>query len=322
MTDIRLEVNGIRIPPGLRIGGQDWEHIQLAAKFKKVGFFFGRRVRSLFQTKDVFFAKNPDISFFGGKVTVSASLRGPRIWGTSAFLAFRDGSLSKIGVNVIENEEEAQVFAMLFGSACIGEFGQFEQSGAMMIWKSEGLRIALGPPAFLVVEYLAPGQASVMDGAAASSDHSARALSSKLDAGVNIVKAGIAIRLFKSYSVAYDQTTAAKLTAAVANELFDDPPGNAEADAFRIANPELIRKKLLELVADRETREDLTLALRVKVMATYAGGGPVTAQLLDPIKKLGELGLLIPFGDSPSLDAFDRLVEKYRPLVFTSQGHT
>ncbi len=141
----------------------------------------------------------------------------------------------------------------------------------------------------------------------------------RMAAGVDIVKAGIAVELLRRYKLKYDDKTAVKLAVAVANELFSDPPapgpGTSEAAAFLSENRDLVRENMRELEEDVQTREALTQALRVKAMVAFAQGKRGRAHLIEPIEKIKELGLLIPGGDVPSTDTFFPLVQRYYRLI-------
>jgi len=133
--------------------------------------------------------------------------------------------------------------------------------------------------------------------------------------GVDVIKAGIALQLLRRYKLEYAEDTSAKLASAVTNELFSDPPSTSEAAEFLEENAELIHQAIDALQDDRETREALTQALRVKAMVAFAGGKHGREHLIEPIEKIRELGLLIPGGDEPSAETFFPLVQQYYCLL-------
>ena len=73
--------------------------------------------------------------------------------------------------------------------------------------------------------------------------------------GVEVVKVCLGVRLLRRYCESYDRETAAKLAAAVMNELFGDPPGNVEAVSYLDSNRDLILEEIGNLGNDDEGPE-------------------------------------------------------------------
>ena len=139
-------------------------------------------------------------------------------------------------------------------------------------------------------------------------------------AGVEIVKAGISVTLLRRYKLRYDEELAARLAAAVSNELFSDPPSNPRGSAFLTDNRELIRQEIEALQEDYEIRGELTQALRVKAMVSFAEGNRDREHLIEPVEKLRKLGLLIGGGELLSPDTFFPLVRRYYRLIKLKPG--
>jgi len=142
-----------------------------------------------------------------------------------------------------------------------------------------------------------------------------RASIKRMAGGVDVIKAGIAVQLLRRYKRECPEDTAAKLASAVANELFSDPPSTHDAAVFLEENAQLVQQAIEALQDERETREALTQALRVKAMVAFAEGRRGRQHLIEPIERLRELGLLIPGGDQPSADTFVPLVQRYYSLL-------
>ena len=136
-------------------------------------------------------------------------------------------------------------------------------------------------------------------------------------AGVDIIKAGLAVKLMRAYKQEYDNDTAAKLAAAVANELFSDPPSTDEAAEFLAENTQWVEQEIQALATEAETCEDLTQAIRVKSLVAFVRGRRDRQHLREPFEKLTAFGVLVPRGEQPSAERFWAIVERYRGDVMS-----
>ena len=129
--------------------------------------------------------------------------------------------------------------------------------------------------------------------------------------GVEIVKCGLGARLLGRYRESYDRETAAKLAAAVMNELFGDPPGNAEGASFLDSNKDLVLKEIRNLASDDEARDVLTQTMRVKCLVAFARGKRSAQDMHDPVRRLREWGLRVPGDEMPSPSTYLPIVRRF-----------
>lgn len=129
--------------------------------------------------------------------------------------------------------------------------------------------------------------------------------------GVEIVKAGLGVRLLRRYRESYDRETAAKLAAAVMNELFGDPPGNDEGASFLDLNRDLVLRELRNLGSDDEARDVLTQTMRVRSLVAFAQGKRSAQDIHDPVRRLREWGLLVAGGEMPSPSTYLPIVRRF-----------
>ena len=133
--DIDLRANGLRIQPGMPFEKDELR----AARVSKAGFFIRLSLPKITQAGDiVYWAKNPALRFFGGKViadpeqsnsTTSAfrsagsHMNADLIFGTSVFLCFNGGHLRLAIAQVIMSFTWAQGFTDEFREAAVANFG-------------------------------------------------------------------------------------------------------------------------------------------------------------------------------------------------------
>ncbi|MGO9019688.1 MAG: hypothetical protein ACLQVJ_15205 [Syntrophobacteraceae bacterium] len=101
------------------------------------------------------------------------------------------------------------------------------------------------------------------------------------------------------------------IAGAVVNELFSNESPTDEGRQFAQKHAKLIREKISELKEDIRLRTVMTQTLRVK--AAFEAGLQLRSpeEAMRPLERLSELGILIPGGESPTLDTFLMLVRDY-----------
>jgi len=137
-------------------------------------------------------------------------------------------------------------------------------------------------------------------------------------AGVDIIKAGLAVKFMRTYKQQYERNTAANLAAAVANELFSDPPSTDEAAEFLTENRQWIEQEIQALATEAEICEDLTQAVRVKAMVAFAQPKGDKAHVLAALERLKEFGVLVPGEEQPSWERFSAIVRRYQGDVVSA----
>lgn len=143
----------------------------------------------------------------------------------------------------------------------------------------------------------------------------------RMAVGVDIVKGGLGLRLLRRYCESHDRETAAKLAAAVVNELFADPPGNAEGASFLDSNRDLVLKEIRSLRSDDDTRIALTQTMRVKCLVAFARGKRSAQDIHDPVSRLREWGLLVAGGEMPSPSTYLPIVRGFCDEVRPEETH-
>lgn len=127
----------------------------------------------------------------------------------------------------------------------------------------------------------------------------------------------ICLYLFKRYEGRYGEQTAAALAAAVANGLFDMPPGNETGREFLNANVPLIESHIRALSSEFEIRSIFSKLAHTKF--NIAGKtGTLTPQMILWLKKMEQLGILIPIDQivlPPTIDEMKIQVANFQMWV-------
>jgi len=142
--------------------------------------------------------------------------------------------------------------------------------------------------------------------------HTKKIFLKELMGGVSMVKGGIHDRLHSKFKNKYGDKEGGLLAAAVVNELFSELPTEDEAIRFENLNKDLIQQELLNLKNDVEIRSIITQAIRIKAVIDFAKGERTKATVAAvSIKKLLELGILMPGGESPTPKTFLPMAYKF-----------
>ena len=130
--------------------------------------------------------------------------------------------------------------------------------------------------------------------------------------GVDTVKAGLAMYLLPECEANYEKGYAARLTAAVVNEVFSEPPSNEVGhqfinDAENRRNVSLVIERAIK--PQENLRNIITEAVRVKCTANFGmipnlPEAEFRQSYHEPIRKLKRLGLLVQGGEAPNLTTF------------------
>jgi hypothetical protein len=147
-------------------------------------------------------------------------------------------------------------------------------------------------------------------------------LAAKIEAAVNMVKAGLYERLVTSYSPRIHNLEDAKfLAASVVNKVFGEKPnplsGKAGSD-FLLRNEGLINAEVGNLREDVFLREVLTQAVRMHTLARQLSGKLTPLEAIDHLQGLQEMGVLNRAGESPTPETFFPLAIRFYQSRSTS----
>lgn len=109
--------------------------------------------------------------------------------------------------------------------------------------------------------------------------------------GVEMVRMALALHAFNRLLPHYDQEMAAKLSAAITNEVFSDIPATVESRQFLVENRPIVRVLAKSIAEDVELCRLLSSAMMVRSVLDWAHGKKDTEHTFDPVDHLRELGL-------------------------------
>jgi len=135
-----------------------------------------------------------------------------------------------------------------------------------------------------------------------------------IDRGINALKMPVGILLFQQFASKYvSQAFAAGLAAAVTNELFGEPPTNAQGAAFLQKNQKLIQSELHDLSGNAALCDIISVAAHLK--ANAAGNtGTVSETIVLWGVKLSDAGILRPIDHirmSSSINDFYQRIREF-----------
>ncbi len=134
-------------------------------------------------------------------------------------------------------------------------------------------------------------------------------LNKRMANAVDFVKIGLYLHIHTTYKMEYGKEYAGMLAAAVTNELFLDDPSNERGKEFleKPANKSKVIDAIKALTKNEEIRKIITEAIRVKATVIFGEKGkddPLVEKIIVHIKKLKDIGILIPGGDFPEPSTF------------------
>lgn len=147
MTKLDLKINQLDILLGMKL---DTTKLK-THKIKKLGLstelFFGFKKEP---GQTIFWAKNCDIQCFGDKFTLFPNLDasdGPdMMYGTSAYLTYKDNLLNKVTFQLIENEFAANWIVNKFYKSATEIFGQPTTNDGWTIWSNTDCDVIIEKP--------------------------------------------------------------------------------------------------------------------------------------------------------------------------------
>jgi hypothetical protein len=114
-----------------------------------------------------------------------------------------------------------------------------------------------------------------------------------IDKAHDLINMGAGIYLYSKYKKEYNKEFAAKLGAAVTNELFGYKPSNEIGIKYLEDNKALVQKKFLEIKNDKKLCYYVSIAAHLKANS-LANTHRLSGEILLWINKLAEVGILIP----------------------------
>jgi len=115
----------------------------------------------------------------------------------------------------------------------------------------------------------------------------------RMNKGVQMVYMGLALQAFSRLLPHYGEEMAAKLSAAVANEVFSITPTTDESRQFLAENRLTVRMFAKTLSQDVECCRLLSAAMLVKGMLDWSHGRKDSEHTFEPVDKLKKLGLYV-----------------------------